>query len=146
MKNSIVIMYAIVILASQTVFAQQRTIEEKITTSIQHLETALNMKKFSEMENDISEDFSYGDLQCGGHCNSAKQIMDMIVSDYPYKIQDIVVNTIESEGPDYNVSTTFLFDDKEKADQMFVMSAEGKFIEMELPRIKIITPGSEDQS
>ncbi len=112
--------------------------------SLDKLVSALNKHKYNTIKPLLDEDFVYGGASCGGYCDGNIQVMKMIISDYKYKIEKITVDKIEKEALDYRIFFTYHLENNEKEKHEALMTPEGKFLELTVPKVKIVIGSPEE--
>lgn len=126
-------------------YGQDDATRQIINASVAKLTEALKTHNFSVLEPLLDEDFTLGKSACGGYCNSNIQAMKMIISDYPYKVKKITIDAIKPEATDFRLMTTVTFKKEKDEKQEILISQEGKFLEMSIPKIRLrfVTPEAE---
>lgn len=116
----------------------------KIRNSLDILAASLNGRNYETLEPYLAEDFSYGDV--GHGAMQSFDVLENLIKDYSDKmrIKSIDINVIKPGEGGYRVLTTYRYHKKyENIDSEIIMTADGKFLTLTIPNVKV-TVKSED--
>jgi hypothetical protein len=114
-------------------FAADTNDTKTFENSMDKLKTALNKNKFKIVEPLLGEYFTYGSFNCGSGCSAPRMVLEYIIRDYTFEVREISIDNIKYDNPEYRIQASFHFDDG-KANQEIVMSEDGKFLDLIIPR------------
>ncbi len=135
--KKIIVLLALSIFQGSVLPGQNETNQKIFKASLGKLTEALQTHDFSKIESLLDEDFTLGSSACGGYCNSNVQAMKMIITSYPYQVKEITLDAVKPEATDFKLSTTFVFEKEKNEQQEILVSPEGKFLSMSIPRIRL---------
>jgi hypothetical protein len=119
-------------------------VQKACQASLDKLTKSLNKHKFSIIEPLLAENFAYSGLGCGGYCNANVEAMKMVVAGYKYKINKITIDDMKSEAIDYRLSLTYYLEKNEPEKLNALMTSDGKFLELTLPKVKLMVRSASD--
>ena len=102
------------------------------------LAASLNGKNYEALEPYLDENFSYGDVGLGA--KPSRRVLENLVKDYfeKMRIKSIDINVIKPEESNYRVFTTYRYHKKyEDFDSEIVMTADGKFLTLTIPHVRV---------